>query len=439
MNPAPFFSPVRTLRHFSHVAIRLFGAPPRDRNPRPVLPRRILWGATLFMAMAGCFGGRAAEPAPAVSPGAGVVRAVASDRGALKASIDRGVHWLLSQQNSNGWWSTAEQPAVTALVLTALNREPGRRFVGNRPSEISRAYDFILGCARPDGSLHRGGLANYNTALCLMALASADDPAFLPVIRNARRYLAGSQIDFGEAGRTDTPFDGGVGYGSKYQHSDMNNTLMAVEAMRWSEAALPRDLAPEQARMDAVADLNWKAVAAFLQNCQNLPSHNPAAWVSERPADRGGFVYYPGHSMAGGITNAATGRVSLRSYGSISYGGLLAYIHARVDRDDPRVRAVLDWLKANYTLEENPGMGAQGYYYYLHLMTKALTAARVERLEMADGRAVDWRSEVAHRLIAGQAADGFWVNENPRWWETDRVLVTAYVLLTLELLHAAAG
>src|SRR5205823_15036219 len=57
----------------------------------------------------------------------------------------------------------------------------------------------------------------------------------------------------------------------------------------------------------------------FIQSCQNLPSHNPQDWVSHNPKDRGGFVYYPGQSMAGGETNQATGRVALRSYGSISY------------------------------------------------------------------------------------------------------------------------
>jgi squalene-hopene/tetraprenyl-beta-curcumene cyclase len=360
----------------------------------------------------------------------------AATRVQIGASIERGVSWLLANQNSNGWWSTAEQPAVTALVLTALNREPTGRFTRRRTSELNRAYDFLLGSVRPDGSIHRGGLANYNTALCLLAFTTADDPNFLPVIRGARVYLAGSQIDFGEPGRLDTPFDGGVGYGSKYQHSDLNNTLTAVEAMRWSEAALPRDppagSAPEK-------DLDWAAVARFLQNCQNLKSHNPAEWVSDDPADRGGFVYYPGHSMAGGVTNTTTGRVALRSYGSISYAGLLGYIYARVGRDDPRVTAVLDWLRSNYTLEENPGMGPQGYFYYLHLLTKALTAARVDRLRLADGREPAWRDEVAARLLQLQQADGSWVNTHPRWWETDRSLVTAYALLTLEMLHGARG
>lgn len=369
---------------------------------------------------------RAAEPpAPRAAPA----------RAELAAALDRGARWLVGHQDPNGWWSTADQPAVTALVLTALNREPSGRFRRPRPSELNRAYDFLLTSVKPDGSVHRGNLANYNTAAALLAFSSADDPAFLPVIRAARAYLAKTQIDFGEPGQLDTPFDGGIGYGSKYQHSDMNNTLMAIEAMRWSEAALPRDAGDAKPPEN---DLNWAAVAHFLQQCQNLPSHNPAPWVSDDPRDRGGFVYYPGHSMAGGVTNAATGRVALRSYGSISYAGLLSYFYARVPKDDPRVTAVQDWLRANYTLEENPGLGAQGYFYCLHLMTKALTAAGSDTLKLADGREVRWRDELAARLLALQQPDGSWVNTHQRWWETDRSLVTAYMLLALEMLHRHA-
>ena len=42
-----------------------------------------------------------------------------------------------------------------------------------------------------------------------------------------------------------------------------------------------------------------------------------------------------------------------------------------------------------------------------------------------------WREEVARKLIALQKPDGFWVNENNRWWEADPTLVTAYTLLAL--------
>jgi squalene-hopene/tetraprenyl-beta-curcumene cyclase len=99
------------------------------------------------------------------------------------------------------------------------------------------------------------------------------------------------------------------------------------------------------------------------------------------------------------------------------------------------VTAVLDWLSANFTLEENPAMGQQGYYYYLHLMGKALTTLRIDRLELKGGGQVDWRRGLAMRLINLQRADGSWVNANGRWWENDPILVTAYAVMTLEHLH----
>jgi len=288
----------------------------------------------------------------------------------LRAAIERGTDFLLKSQNPSGWWSTPEQPAVTALVLTALNLEPSGRFQHNRSSELNHAYDFILSSAKPDGSIQRSGLANYNTSLSLVALTTAFDTNFLPVIMAARKFIASSQADTNQG-----VFAGGIGYGEKYIHSDMNNTITAIEAMRLSEAALPKD---KPASPIAEPDVNWSAVATFLQNCQNLPSVNKADWVSDDAKDRGGFVYYPGESKAGGVTNAQTGRVALRSYGSMSYGGLLSYIYAKVDKNDPRVRAVQNWLRDNYTIEENPGLSQQGYFYYLHLMTKALTAAGVD-------------------------------------------------------------
>jgi squalene-hopene/tetraprenyl-beta-curcumene cyclase len=119
----------------------------------------------------------------------------------------------------------------------------------------------------------------------------------------------------------------------------------------------------------------------------------------------------------------------------MSYGGLLSYIYARLEQNDPRVLAVLDWLRANYTLAENPGMEQQGYFYYLHLMTKALAAANVDKLKVAGGREADWRAEVAARLLKLQKPDGSWVNPEPRWWEADPVLVTSYAMMTLEILH----
>ena len=120
----------------------------------------------------------------------------------------------------------------------------------------------------------------------------------------------------------------------------------------------------------------------------------------------------------------------------MTYAGILAFIHADVKKDDARVTAALDWLKKNYDLQQNPGMGAAGYYYYLHLMAKALAAAEVETLGTADGRKLDWARELALKLINLQAAEGSWINnDSARWMEKDPVLVTTYCLLALETIY----
>jgi squalene-hopene/tetraprenyl-beta-curcumene cyclase len=354
------------------------------------------------------------------------VRAVdVSFRHEVQRAIEKGNDFLKAAQHSNGWWSTPDHPSVTALALSAMMNEPNQRLKNS--AEAKKGYAFILSCAKPDGGIYVTNLANYNTAICMMGLLAARDGKFDPILRRARNYLVKSQADLGEKGKLDTPWDGGIGYSHDAGRSDMNNTVTALEALYYSKhLAIEKD--------PAAKDLDWDAAIHFIASCQNLPGTNKQPGVSTDARDRGGFVYDPDSSKAGGATNA-TGKVVLRSYGSISYAGLLSYIYADVKPSDPRVQAVMDWLRANYSLEENPGMGQQGYFYYLHLMTKALNAAHVDEFKVQNGKQVDWRRDVAMRLINLQKNDGSWQNDNGRWWEKDANLVTAYSVLTLEIIY----
>ena len=345
-------------------------------------------------------------------------------------AIERGARFLYKNQNAAGWWSNAELPALTALALVALEMADVAKLDAKYGSERRRALDFIAGSAKPDGSIHRGLLVNYNTACSLMALSLADEPRFRPLIVKARAYIAGSQIDLGEKGKLDNPHDGGVGYNSKYDHSDMNNTLMAIEAMRMSELAVR---GPDQPDQPLESDLDWKALEHFLASCQNLPERSNNPNLSNAPKDRGGFIYHPGESKAGEIVDQKTKRVALRSYGSISYAGMMSFAYARIGRDDDRVKAVIDWLGRNYTLVENPGMGAEGVYYYYHLMAKALRAQGVNELAVPDGKMIDWREALSAKLIALQQPDGSWQNSTKRWMEGDPNLTTSYVIMALTL------
>ena len=96
----------------------------------------------------------------------------------------------------------------------------------------------------------------------------------------------------------------------------------------------------------------------------------------------------------------------------------------------------MKWLGANYSLTENPGMGAQGLYYYYHTMSKALSITGRDKLELASGEKIDWKEKLALHLFEQQKADGSWTNTGSnRWMEDNPVLVTAYTLLALEHLY----
>src|SRR5258706_14441635 len=78
-----------------------------------------------------------------------------SFRNEVQRAIDRGLIWLQQHQQTNGCWSTADQPAVTALALTACKGDPNDRFTRTEPEWVKKGYSFILGCVRPDGGIHQ--------------------------------------------------------------------------------------------------------------------------------------------------------------------------------------------------------------------------------------------------------------------------------------------
>ena len=92
----------------------------------------------------------------------------------------------------------------------------------------------------------------------------------------------------------------------------------------------------------------------------------------------------------------------------------------------------MSFIRKNYSLTDNPGMGQAGLYYYYHTFAKSLDASGAEILDDASGTPHAWREELAGKLSETQQSDGSWVNKgNDRWMEGDRQLVTAYALLAL--------
>jgi squalene-hopene/tetraprenyl-beta-curcumene cyclase len=344
----------------------------------------------------------------------------------IERAIKRGNEFLQSQQKEGKYWGDPTIPALSALALTAAMGDPNRE---DKPAPyIETGYAWLLSNQKDDGGIYGKGLAAYNTSCAIMALLARGSEGDEPALLKARGFLINQQTDWGLKGEADNKYDGGVGYGGTYAHSDLSNTYLALEAL-----AKSRHIARD-GKHGKQPELDWDAALQFVSRCQNLEETNDQEFAVDAGGNKGGFVYFPGDSKAG-EQELPDGRVALRSYGSMSYAGLLSLIHAELRDDDPRVKGVLGWLGNNYTLEENPGLGAQGLYYYFHAMTKALAAAGIEKLPLGNGKEADWRRDLGTLLVSTQKADGSWINENSRWWENDSVLVTSYVVLTLEQIY----
>ena len=371
-----------------------------------------------------------AEPIPlsSVAVSAGVDKSLANE---ARAAINRGVDWLIAQQNEDGHWSSTDYPALTALPLWALVKAKS----DNREA-IDRAVEFILTYANEDGSFCReptvarkgGGLCNYNTAISMVALHALGDPIINTQVLKARHFLAGSQHLGGDI------YNGGMGYDAEHgqAYADLSNSYISYEAMR-----LTQDLEDLRKGDGKRADLDWAAAQQFVSRVQNLPGSNDQPWATDLPEERGGFAYNSDSSKAGTSTNAE-GKVYLRSYGSMTYAGLLSFIYASVDKSDERVTSAFDWATKHWTLEENPGMGGEGLYYFYNVLTKALSAYGQDVITIHDAQQINWRNELIRKLVNLQKIDpksgaGFWVNDAGRWMEADPVLVTSYALLALEI------
>lgn len=338
-------------------------------------------------------------------------------------SIKEGLKWLHSQQEDDGSWQ--HYPAITALVLSSYLRAHPSITI-NEPV-INNGFEFLKSCVKPDGGIYLDDMPNYNTSICLLAFKDANFSEFDLIIKNAEQYLMGLQIDESDDYTTDSTFYGGVGYGGD-ERPDLSNLQWAIEAISVDDM---KNVDPERKFTDEEKQrlqnkkLFYDKALVFLAKCQNLQNVNP----EEYAGGDGGFMYEPGASKAGG-TN---------SYGSMTYAGLKSLIYADVQKDDERVQAAYNWIRSNYAVETTPRMGDQGLYYFYQTMAKSLDAFGEEVLTDMDGTSHEWRNDLANQIIMVQKPEGFWINENGRWWENNPVLVTAYSILALEQIAGLPG
>lgn len=325
----------------------------------------------------------------------------------IEAALSNGAKFLLDKQDADGHWGDPQMPALTALplwALTGVGMDYGR--------SLDKAAEFVLKTQRPDGGFYvpkpgRGGsgLGNYNTSVCLSALFDYGQAPKSALLK-AREYVASSQLI------GDDTMAGGFGYDkvSRRRYADMSNTSYAMSAMAKTSSL-------EEFRTGGGhVDLDWDKALSFVERL--MKTDGPEA---------GGAAYNDRTPQAGTATNSQ-GRVHLRAYGSMTYAAILSMCSAKLDRGDPRVRQSLEYMTKYWSVDENPGMGSQGLYYFYDIMARALSAAKVDKVGEHD-----WKRELSNKVLSLQKEDGSWCNDNNRFWEADPILCTSFAMLVLEL------
>jgi hypothetical protein len=124
-----------------------------------------------------------------------------------------------------------------------------------------------------------------------------------------------------------------------------------------------------------------------------------------------------------------------RAYGSMTYAGFKSYLYAKLSRDDERVKGAMRWISSHYALDENPGIGRDGMYYYFVTFARALHAWGEPTIDVTIESGTsprDWRKDLVDRLESLQKPEGSFKMLDERWMEGNEVLITAYALLALQ-------
>jgi squalene-hopene/tetraprenyl-beta-curcumene cyclase len=335
---------------------------------------------------------------------------IADDAKDRQTVIDKGIACLKQSQSQDGSWSAKRAgPGITALVIAAMVRS------GVSPDDpaVAKGLAYLESRVQKDGGIYDKALANYTTSVALMALTECNkDGKYTTVINSASKFLKELQTAKDEA---DAKY-GGVGYDGK-SRPDLSNTQFFIDGLL--AAGVPKD------------DPAIQRALKFISRCQNLPGEQNDQPFAKKASeeDKGGFTYTPLDTDDSPHNTPAGG---LRSLGGMTYAGLKSFLYAGVTKDDPRVKAAINWIRKHYTLNENPGMKQAGLYYYYHTFAKAMTALGEDAFEDANGKKHDWRAELLETLKKRQRPDGSWINAGDKvFGEGDPNLATAFAILSL--------
>ena len=329
-----------------------------------------------------------------------------------QTTVGRAIQFLAAQQSEDGALSPQIGIGPTALATLGLLRT-GRSVTD---PQVAKGLKYLEEYVQESGGIHMPGgrIPTYETCIALVCFKEANrDGRYDKIIKAAEKFIRGGQWDESRGKDKSDLYYGGAGYGGK-SRPDLSNTAFLIDALKAAGAGSD--------------DPAIQKALAFVSRCQNLESeHNTTKFAAK--VNDGGFYYTCVLGKQDEERETPSG--GLRSYGSMTYSGFKSMIYAGLTKDDPRVKAALQWIRKNYDVKNNPGMGEAGLYYYYHTFAKALDALGINEIEDAKGVKHDWRRELTDELAHRQKENGSWVNTDSKWMEGDPNLATAFALLAL--------
>jgi hypothetical protein len=315
----------------------------------------------------------------------------------IEASIEKGLEWLVTQQQPDGRWDPGYAPvAHTGLALVKLCDRAYE--TGYTPFDeeyeylenVIDGFDYLFSQAIAAGVgiafFDSWGYENYCTGIAAMAIAASRTPDMLvttgPYAGQTYKQVLQAVADYFAWGQCDAPSDqrGGWGYAANQGWADQSNTGWSVLGLRYAEAGL----------------------YGFKCDVPQVVKDEHMFWVDFIQNPDGGSDYDGGW----GSSLLRTGNLLFeQSFVGIGIG-------------DPRVQAAIGYIESNW----NPTADSHTMY----CLMKGFESYGIETITVG-GNPVDWFDVFADHIIANQHPDGYW--DTLGWGQ---LLDTVWALLTLE-------
>ncbi|MCI0589598.1 MAG: hypothetical protein L0323_22510 [Planctomycetes bacterium] len=286
----------------------------------------------------------------------------------IRASVERGIRWLLQYQLLDGTWGAFEEwgaghPAFAAYTLLSLG--------------VRRDHPAVEMAIR--AAEEREIEKTYAASCVILALERLRDPAREALLLGTVEDLLSWQDSTGL-------FSYPVYLDGDRPAPDLSNTLFAALAVR--AAARAGVSIPEEV---------WLDLADGTLRCLDRNPPGPSVTGGVRPA---GFSYRVDGEPTGSTTAGALSILAIAEEGM--KGHLPGPLRVRIE---PARAAALAWLERNMRWSTNPDRrhGVGHHYWFIYGVERVGALLGLERLG-----GLDWYENGADYLVGAQKGDGSW-------------------------------